>query len=61
MTLPRKLKASRTGHYGDTEPTIIPLRIKAIWDEADKKNISIKGIVDRVREVRSKISRNKDS
>jgi hypothetical protein len=44
-----------------SEPIRIPNKIKKIWDEANKKNISIKEIVDTVRKVRSKISRDKDS
>ncbi len=61
MTLPHKLKARSIGHCEDSEITIIPLQIKAIRDEADKKNISIKEIVDTVRDARSKISRDKVS
>lgn len=35
-----------------TEPSIVPPGIKAIWDEADKKEISIKEIVETVKKVR---------
>jgi len=37
--------------------TSIPPRIKEIWDEADRKNISVEEIVDKVRKVRSKVYR----
>lgn len=37
------------------ELAMIPPQIKAIWDEADKKKISIKEIVEIVKEVRSQV------
>ena len=38
-----------------SELTIIPPDIKAIWDEADKKNISVEEIVETVKEVRQQV------
>ena len=40
-----------------SELMIIPPDIKAIWDEADKKNISVKKIVETVKEVRQQVFR----
>ncbi len=67
VTIPKKLrmkyhiKIGDIVRYSDTddgikivpsELAIIPPAIKAIWNEADKKKISIKEIVETVREVR---------
>ncbi|MCX9015090.1 MAG: hypothetical protein OIN89_09935 [Candidatus Methanoperedens sp.] len=38
-----------------SELTIIPPDIKAIWDEADKKNISVEEIVETVKEGRKQV------
>ncbi len=43
-----------------SEPIRIPDRIKDMWDEADKKNISVKKIVDTVRQVRSKTCKDEE-
>jgi len=70
ITIPKKLrvkyhiKVGDVVRYKDTdngikiipsEYTIIPPDIKAIWDEADKKNIGIKEIVETVKEVRKQV------
>lgn len=38
-----------------SELTIIPPKIKEIWDEADEKKISMKEIVKKVRGVRHQV------
>ena len=38
-----------------SEITSVPPKIKEMWDEADEKNISIKEIVEKVRNVRPKV------
>ena len=38
-----------------SELTSIPPKIKEMWDEADEKNISVKEIVEKVKEVRSQV------
>lgn len=70
ITIPKKLrvkyhiKAGDVVRYKDTdngikiipsELTIIPPYIKAIWDEADKKNISINEIVETVKGIRKQM------
>lgn len=70
ITIPKKLrmkyhiKVGDVVRYADAEDgikivpselTSIPPKIKEIWDEADKKKISIKDIVEKVRKVRSEV------
>lgn len=70
VTLPKKLrmkyhiKVGDMVRYADTdngikivpaELTTIPPEIKTLWEEADKKKITIKEIVEKVKEVRSKV------
>jgi len=70
ITIPKKLrmkyhiKVGDVVRYRDTgngikiipsELAIIPPHIKAMWDEADKKNISVKEIVETVKEVRKQV------
>lgn len=70
VTIPKKLrmkyhiKIGDIVRYSDTddgikivpsELAIIPPEIKAIWDEADKKKISVEEIVKTVKEVRSQV------
>jgi len=70
ITLPKKLRTKYRINVGDlvryadtnkgieivpVELTIIPPGIKEIWDEADRKKISVKEIVENVRKVRSKV------
>jgi len=70
VTIPKKLrmkyhiKVGDVVRYTDTndgikivpsELSIVPPRIKAIWDEADKKRIGIKEIVETVKEVRKQV------
>ena len=38
-----------------SELSIVPPRIKAIWDEADKKKLSIQKIVETVKKVRNQV------
>ncbi len=38
-----------------SELSIIPPRIKAIWDEADKKKLSVQEIVETVKKVRKQV------
>jgi AbrB family looped-hinge helix DNA binding protein len=67
ITIPKKLrmkyhiKVGDVVKYADTddgikivpsELTSIPPKIKEMWDEADEKKISIKEIVEKVREIR---------
>ena len=70
ITLPKKLRTKYHINVGDivkyadtnkgieiipVELTSLPPRIKEIWDEADRKKISVEEIVEKVREVRSKV------
>lgn len=70
ITIPKQLrmkyniKVGDVVRYRDTdngikiippELSIIPPYIKAIWDEADKKDISVKEIVETVKEVRKQV------
>ncbi len=70
ITIPKKLRTKyhiKVGdivRYADTEEgikivpaelTMISPEIKKLWEEADMKKISIKEIVEKVREVRSKV------
>ncbi len=70
VTIPKKLrikyriKVGDIVKYTDTndgikiippESSIVPPGIKAIWDEASKKKISIKEIVETVKEVRKQV------
>lgn len=72
ITLPKKprtkyhINSGDIVRYADTDKAIeivpveltsIPPKIKEIWDEADRKKISVKEIVDNVRKVRSKVYR----
>ncbi len=38
-----------------SELSIVPSRIKAIWDEADEKKLSIQEIVETVKKVRKQV------
>lgn len=70
ITLPKKLRTKYHINVGDivkyadtnkgieivpAELTSIPPRMKEIWDEAGRKKISVKEIVEKVRKVRSKV------
>ena len=70
ITIPKKLRMKYNIKVGDvvrykdtdngikiipSELTIIPPNIKAIWDEAEKKDISVKKIVETVKEVRQQV------
>jgi AbrB family looped-hinge helix DNA binding protein len=70
ITIPKKLRTKYHIKVGDvvkyadvddgikivpSELTSIPPKIKEMWDEADKKKISMKGIVEKVRKVRSQV------
>ncbi len=70
ITIPKKLrmkyhiKVGDVVQYADTEDGIkimpseltnIPPKIKEMWDEADEKKISVKEIVEKVREVRPQV------
>lgn len=70
ITIPKKLrmkyhiKVGDVVRYRDTdngikiippEPAIVPPHIKAMWDEADKKNIGVEEIVETVKEVRKQV------
>jgi AbrB family looped-hinge helix DNA binding protein len=70
ITIPKKLRSKYHIKVGDvvrytdtddgikivpSELTSIPSKIKEMWDEADEKKISIKEIVEKVREVRPQV------
>ena len=70
ITIPKKLrikyhiKIGDVVRYSDTnngikimpsETSIVPPEIKAIWEEADNKKISIKEIVETVKKERKKV------
>ena len=70
VTIPKKLrmkyhiKVGDVIRYTDTndgikiapsELSIVPPRIKAIWDEADKKKLSTREIVETVKRVRKQV------
>ncbi len=70
ITIPKKLRIKYHIEVGDvvrytdaedgikivpSELTSIPPKIKEIWNEADRKKISIKDIVEKVRKVRSEV------
>ncbi len=70
VTIPKKLRMKYNIKIGDivrysdiddgikivpSELAIIPPHIKAIWDEADKKKISVGDIVETVKKVRSQV------
>ncbi|VVB85992.1 Uncharacterised protein [uncultured archaeon] len=70
ITIPKKLRSKYHIKVGDmvkytdtndgikivpSELSIVSPRIKAIWDEADKKKISIHEIVETVKEVRKQV------
>lgn len=70
ITIPKKLrlkyhiKVGDVVRYKDTENgikiipselAVIPPDIKAIWNEADRKNISVDEIVETVKEVRQQV------
>ncbi len=70
VTIPKKLRMKYHIKIGDivrysdvddgikivpSELAIIPPQLKAIWDEADKKKISVGDIVETVKKVRSQV------
>ncbi len=70
ITIPKKLrmkyhiKVGDVVKYADTddgikivpsELTSIPPKIKEMWNQADEKNISLKEIVEKVKEVRPQV------
>ncbi len=70
ITIPKKLRTKYHIKVGDvvkyadvddgikivpSEITSIPPKIKEMWEEADKKKISMKEIVEKVRTVRSQV------
>ncbi len=70
ITIPKKLRTKYHIKVGDvvrytdmddgikivpSELTSIPPKIREMWDKADKKKISMKEILDKVKKVRSQV------